>query len=329
VTPAADPTHAFVAAAADPTHAWVIASPLASRLGDADTRSRIIRATADALGDRGAGDVRIVETCDPAGLREAAEAAVAAGAGTVVLIGGDGTVRDTADALANTGVVVGLVPGGTGNLYATAVGVPRSIEAAIALLRTGRPQPVDIGEVRRLGSDGDPDPPPMAFVAACGTGLDGRLVAATTREMKQRYGVAAYFMAALGLLDHLDPQPTVLTLDGVRTELESVVVLVVNCSDAIPGVLRPRLPVRADDGLLHVFVLPKGGVIGGLVGAVELVTAPTTGTTPTGSGVRLAGTSVRVEVSPPGPTEVDGDPFPPAILEARVRPGVLRVIRPS
>ncbi len=144
--------------------------------------------------------------------------------------------------------------------------------------------------------------------------------------MKHRYGVAAYFLAASGLLAHLTPRPTILTIDGIRTELESIVVLVANCGEAIPGVLRPRLPIDPTDGLLHVFVLPRGGVLGGIIGALELMTAASAGRSPSGAAMRLAGTHVRVEVIPAGPTEVDGDPYPIASLDARVRPGALPVL---
>lgn len=286
-----------------------------------------MRAVVDALTRRGVRSVRFAEVSLPGEIHAAAEAALADGAGTVVLAGGDGTIRDAVAALTGSGVAVGIVPGGTGNLFATAAGIPRRLTAAIAMLGTGRTRACDVGEVRLLRADGSSsDADLMAFVAACGTGLDARLIAATTREMKARHGVAAYFMAAAHLLDHLAPVPTVLTVDGVRMELESTVVLVANCGEVVPGLLRPRLPLSAQDGLLHVFILPKGGVVGGLVGAVELMAAPKTGVSPTGAAVRLSGTHVRVEVSPPGPTEVDGDPFPPAILEARVRPGALHVI---
>ena len=122
------------------------------------------------------------------------------------------------------------------------------------------------------------------------------MIAATSREMKRRYGVAAYFLAASRLLGHLKPRPTVLTIDGVRTELESVVVLVANCGEAIPGVLGPRLPIEPDDGLLHVFVLPRGGILDGIRGALELMTAAAAGFSPSGAAVRLSGTQVRVEV---------------------------------
>ena len=173
-----------------------------------------------------------------------------------------------------------------------------------------------------------PPPRPLPFIVACGTGFDAELIAATSPEMKRRYGVAAYFLAASRLLGHLRPRPTVLTIDGVRTELESVVVLVANCGEPIPGLLRPRLPIEPDDGMLHVFVLPRGGILGGIRGALELMTAAAAGFSPSGAAVRLSGTSVRVEVTPAGATEVDGDPFPAASLDARVRAGVLPVLLP-
>jgi len=104
-------------------------------------------------------------------------------------------------------------------------------------------------------------------------------------------------------------------------------VLVANTGEALPGMLRPRLPIRPDDGLLHVFVLPHGGVLGGVRGALELMTQEAAGVSPSGAAIRLSGTHVRVEVTPPGPAEVDGDPYPAAALDARIHPGGLQVIR--
>jgi diacylglycerol kinase family enzyme len=318
----------------------LIVSSLASRIRDDGARHRITVAATAAMLDRGATHVEVVEAGEPEAITRLSAAAVAANAGIVVIAGGDGTVRDAAGPLANTGVLVGIVPCGTGNLYATAVGIPRDLERAIEAIRTGSAAAHDVGEVTLVPPAARPDPDvergtarePVAqprtvpFVVACGTGLDARLIEATTREAKRRYGVAAYFLSASRLLDQLAPVPTIVTVDGVRRELESMVVLVANCGEAIPGRLRPRLPIEPDDGLLHVFVLPQGGVIGGIRGAIELMTADATGVSASGAGVRLAGTHVRVEVVPPGPTQVDGDVFGAAVLDARLRPGGLRII---
>ena len=295
------------------------------------------KAAVAALHARCGGDVSVVETGDPEGIDRAVADAVRDGATVVALAGGDGAIRDAAQALAGSGVEVGIIPCGTGNLYASALRVPRDLRAAVAALEGGTARAVDIGEVTlRAPSDAVPlvdgsprarlPERPRSFVAACGTGLDARMIAATSREMKRRYGVAAYFLAASRQLTDLRPRPTVLTIDGARYELESLVVLVANCGEPIPGILGPRLPIPPDDGLLHVFVLPRGGVIGGVRGALELMLADAQGTSASGHGMRLTGRSVRVEVAPAEPVEIDGDLFPPAVLDARIRAGALRVI---
>jgi len=310
----------------DPGLAVLIASPGASRIHDATERDRVIAAGTDALRRRGHDRVEVVVTAEPAVLRAAAADAVSRGAATVVLAGGDGTVRDASAPLARSRVAVGIVPCGTGNLYAASVGVPRRLDRAIAALATGSPRACDLAEVRLERPDA-PDQT-LPFVVACGTGFDARVMAATDREAKRRFGVAAYFLAARRLVNHLRPYPTVVTVDGVRSEMESVVVLVASAGGVVPGGLRPRLPVPADDGQLHAFVLPRGGVLGGVQGVVELLLAASAGTSVSGAGVRLVGRSVRVEVTPPGPVEVDGDPYAPATIEARIQPGALEIIRP-
>jgi diacylglycerol kinase (ATP) len=313
--------------------ATLIVSPVASRIREARVRERLVVAALDAMAQRGHRRVEVIETGDPAAIAAAAATAARAGHRLVVLAGGDGTVRDAIGALAETGIDVGILPCGTGNLYATSVGVPRSLDAAVAALANGSPRAFDLGEVGLVepgGASADPVAvcAPMPFAVACGTGFDARLIGATDRDMKRRYGVAAYFLAASRLLPTLAPRPTRLVVDGATTELDSVVVLVANSGEAIPGRLRPRLPVQPDDGLLHVFVLPRGGVLGGVRGVLELMSSESHGISPSGHAVRLVGSHVRVEVDPAGPTQVDGDAFPAAWLDARVRPGGLRVIRP-
>jgi diacylglycerol kinase (ATP) len=308
--------------------ATLVVSPLASRIRDAAVRASLVDDARIAIGRRGFDDVEVVESGDPATIAAATRTALDRGDGLVVIAGGDGTLRDASAALAASGVDVGILPCGTGNLYATAVGVPRAMPAALEALATGVATPFDPATVQFVAPPGDTAGPmaSMGFGVACGTGFDAQLIAATDREQKRRYGIAAYFLAASRLLPRLQPQATTLIVDGVRIELEAVVVLVANCGEAIPGTLRPRLPLDAADGLLHVFVLPRGGIVGGVRGMLELMIAETRGSSASGHSVRLAGHEVRVEMMPAAPTQVDGDAYPPAWLEARVEPGALRII---
>jgi diacylglycerol kinase family enzyme len=237
--------------------------------------------------------------------------------------------------LAGSGATVGIVPCGTGNLYAASIGLPRDFPAAFDALARGLPQAFDTGEVvlTPVASTADAapasPPAPVPFIVACGTGFDARLISATSSDMKSRYGVAAYFLAAGRVLDKLTAHPTVLTIDGVRTEMEASVVLIANCGEAIPGRLRPRLPIDARDGQLHVFVLPRSGIIHGIRGALELMFAEAAGVSASGSAIRLAGQRVSVRVQPTQPTQLDGDAYPPAMIDARVRPGALQVLLPA
>src|SRR5215467_1295969 len=106
---------------------------------------------------------------------ELARGAVAAGAQLVVAAGGDGTVRACAQALAGTGVPLAIVPLGTANLAARALGLPTRPEAALATGFGGRDRRIDLAT-----ADGTP------FVAMAGMGLDAEVVGGTPELLKRR-----------------------------------------------------------------------------------------------------------------------------------------------
>ena len=297
----------------------LIVSPLASRIRDPEARHQLTGQATAAMLDRGVTRVELHEAGEPAAIRAAGEAAVAAGAGLVVMAGGDGTVRDASSALAGTAIPVAILPCGTGNLYATAAGIPRDLRHAVRLIRDGVPVAHDIGRVRLTASDGA-TVLDSGFVVACGTGLDARLIAATSRESRRRYGVAAYFLAASKLLDHLSPNPTVLEVDdaagrahlgrGAGGELRRGDPRPAPSAPADPrrrrAAPRVRAPARRDRGR-H----PRRAGADGRRGR---------GPSASGFGIRLTGTRVRVSVTPSGPTQVDGDAYGPATLDASAPP---------
>ena len=313
----------------DPSGPALVAVGLgARRLRDPARREQLARAAAEAARARGHRDVTIVECADAAALRVATGEAAAGGIGLVVAVGGDGTVREVVGGLSEQGIPLGIVPAGTGNLLAAALGLPRRIETALAALRTAEPRSIDHGEAEWSGSADQP-PGSSPFVVATGAGLDARFVSAASGEAKRRYGIGAYLVAALAQATDLRPRPTTIVADGVRHDTASIVVLIANAGELIPGLLGPRLPVRPDDGWLHVFVV-RGGVVGSALGALELLAAGEPGRSATGSAMRLKAreVSVEIDVDPPDPVQVDGDRVGAGRLTARLRPSAVLVLAP-
>lgn len=103
----------------------------------------------------------------------------------VFTLGGDGTAMEVAGALAWSGVPIGVLAGGTGNLLGRALGIPRSVKRAIPELLDGTVRQIDLGVVfgRR-------------FAVAAGVGIDAAMVQETPRWMKRRLGVLAYSLMA-------------------------------------------------------------------------------------------------------------------------------------
>ena len=95
----------------------------------------------------------------------------------VFAVGGDGTVRACATALAHTGAALAIVPRGTANLFARALGVPSDLRAALHCWVRRRRTAVDMAM-----ADGD------AFTAMAGIGLDAAVVRSTPRALKSIWG---------------------------------------------------------------------------------------------------------------------------------------------
>jgi len=78
---------------------------------------------------------------------EMARAAVASGARMVIAWGGDGTINEVGTSLAGSGAVLGIIPAGSGNGFASELGIPADPNAAIDIILRGRDRPVDAGEM--------------------------------------------------------------------------------------------------------------------------------------------------------------------------------------
>src|SRR6478752_2990671 len=135
-----------------------------------------------------------------------ARKAVAEGADVVVAIGGDGTVRAVAEGLVGTGIPMGLMPLGTGNLLARNLDLPLSDPLeAMRIALDGRDRTIDVGWLKVItwesevdGGTADPETEALRdylFLVIAGLGFDAAMVADTDEQLKRRVGWIAYFVA--------------------------------------------------------------------------------------------------------------------------------------
>lgn len=120
--------------------------------------------------------------------RRYARAAARAGCDVVTAAGGDGTVNEVVNGLARVrgSTSLGLVPIGTANDFASSLGIPEEIEAALRLAAEGTSRPVDIARVNRRC---------FINVSTGGFGVDASQT--TGRGLKKRLGGLAYVLSGV------------------------------------------------------------------------------------------------------------------------------------
>ncbi len=263
------------------------------------------------------------------------------GADAVLVAGGDGTVRAVSEAMAGSGVALGIVPSGTGNLLARNIGLPLSdagaiIRAALA----GRTQAIDIGWARLTREDGDHEE--HAFVVLAGMGLDADMIANTRPDLKKSVGWVAYVDGAARSLVAAKPFRIVYQLDDARlhsTKAHSV--LFANCGMLPAGIsLVPTASIT--DGALDVAIIQPAGPLGWLgvwrkiwwdnsvlrrsrIGRLVLERKGKN------ASVRyLQGAQAEAAATAPTPIELDGDEFGVAVrIACRVAAGALLLAVPE
>ncbi|MDX2358201.1 diacylglycerol/lipid kinase family protein [Dietzia sp. PP-33] len=208
-------------------------------------------------------------TEDDPGLGQATEAA-AGGVGLVIACGGDGTVRSVAQGLVGTGVPMGVVPLGTGNLLARNLDVPLDdVDRALRVAMSGRSRGVDLGEVRY--TDGEGETHDDVFLVMLGAGMDADMIAGTNDGLKARVGWFAYVGAFANTLLRGHRIRVEYSLDGgpdIHTRARALIVA--NCGMLQAGmVLLPDAVI--DDGLLDVLALRAKGALGWVQAGAVLV----------------------------------------------------------
>ena len=179
---------------------------------------------------------------------ELTKKALEAGERCIVSVGGDGTLREVAGVLVGKDAVLGLLPCGTGNDFARAVGIPKEPEASVEILLHNQPRPVDAGSVNGA-----------YFFNVAGFGFDTDVVKYTEKFKKRLNGMLPYMLGILQTLMHLKPRKLKICYEGGEITVPALLICAANGTHFAGGInLAPN--ARPDDGMFDVCVLHDIGI---------------------------------------------------------------------
>jgi diacylglycerol kinase (ATP) len=269
---------------------------------------------------KGWGNTLWLETSveDPGGA--VTRQAVAAHVDLVIAAGGDGTIRAVADALAHTGIPLGLIPAGTGNLLARNLDLPLEEVDAIEVALSGQIRQVDL--VKIIVDDRAPE----HFAVMAGIGIDAVIMDETDEGLKDKVGSAAYFVAAAKALGRLPVRMTV-QLDGNRPVQRRAMLCVIGNVGTLRGNLTLIPGARPDDGLLDVYIASPRRFRHWVKIALRLITRRAKKDDQVD---QHTGTRVRIKIHGKDNYQLDGDVIAEATtLDAEIQPAALAICVPA
>ena len=256
--------------------------------------------------------VEIVQTSGPGNAIVLAREAAHAGAETVVVVGGDGTVNEAANGLAGSGTRLAVIPHGTGNVFAQEVGLPKTVEECLALLDEGKTIEVPLARAEE-----------RYFVLLASAGFDAEVVERMSSRQKNFLGMGAYVLA--GMRHLLRSHPTLwLEFPGrERMEVQAVIV----CRGKMYGGGVTMAPAGDLEGkTLQVVALRKTGRSAILRFALHALR----GKHASSPAVLLRETpSLFVRCRIPSAAQVDGDYLGPLPVRFEMTDVTLRIVVPG
>lgn len=178
---------------------------------------------------------------------EAARVAIERGYEVVIAAGGDGTIYEVVNGLADAEnrPKLGIIPVGTTNDFARAIHVPRSIDQAVDIITANHTMPIDIGKMNE-----------KYFINIAGGGRLTELTYDVPSKLKTMLGHLAYYVKGIEMLPSLKPTEVTIEYDGKIYEGEIMLFLVAN-TNSVGGFEKLAPDASLNDGMFTLLILKK------------------------------------------------------------------------
>jgi diacylglycerol kinase (ATP) len=232
-----------------------------------------------------------------------------------VAAGGDGTIAAVAGGLIGTEIPLGIIPLGTGNMFAREVKIPLDIERATGIIAgVHRFKMVDAMQLED-----------RIFVLSMGVGISSLAIRDLTRKEKKLFGILSYVGSALKQVIKFRPHHFKLTIDGDFMEVSSPDVSVSNAGIIAEMILPKSPPIEIDDGALDVIYVKADSTKDYPTLIMNVL-----GRKPPQSSIRWIRARERVTIDAEKPIKVqaDGEIVGETPITVKVIPAAFRLIVP-
>jgi diacylglycerol kinase (ATP) len=253
-----------------------------------------------------------------------AQAASEAADSLLVVIGGDGTVNEVVNGVAETVTEIAVLPGGTGQDFGRTHGIPSRFDDAVRVALGGDTRTIDLGRVE-IGTSSDGGT--SRFFANVGSAGMSGAVARRANAMTKALGGRSTFFYALTreFLAWQNTRVVVDLEDGTHREGPMHDVIVAN-GQWHGGGMKLAPDAEQDDGLFDVVLIGDVNKLDFLTTAPKLYSGRYL-SHPKVELLRSA--SVTISAAEPLPLEVDGEPIGTTPARFEVVPGALRLRVPA
>jgi diacylglycerol kinase (ATP) len=226
-------------------------------------------------------------------------------------------VMEVMSGMMGSEVPLAVMPGGTGNVLATDLGIPKDLEEVCTMLAKGhfKLQPVDVGRFNRT-----------YFIVRASLGFEANMVKHADREVKNRWGKFAYTIGAFKALQKVKLVNYEVTVDDEKHEVMGMSCLVANSGNTGYGDLQLAKKMDVSDGLLDVLILKKFNF-----SLLTYITRILMRGDPEKNRELVAhwqGRDIRVKASPAQDLTVDGEVVKKMDFHTKVIPAAVKILVP-